>query len=154
MMSKMKSQMENPYEPSGTPSSPPESIIDAPPSPKSILLAFLVGAGGGVLPVYFVFLSWNRWVLPLFVLPIFGEYGFILFVAYFPLFGLVSSRLRLPLLYCYWGLVLVCVCGTIPWMMGKFFPLNAIIMLGYTLNWWVGALITLILTGRLRSKPS
>jgi hypothetical protein len=136
-MSKMKSRIENPYEPSGT----SYSLL---PSQKSVLLAFLAGAGAGVFPVFFVFPSWSRWDLPLF-----REYGVLLFVAYFPLFGLVSSRLRLSLLYCYLGLVLVCVGGTDPWL-----PVNVITAVGYTSTWWLGVFLNLILTGLWRSKPS
>jgi hypothetical protein len=150
MMSKMKSQIENPYEPSGTPSSPPELIIDAQPSPKSILLAFLVGAGAGLLPLVSTYTQPS--FFPLFLQEFLPQ---VFDASYFPLVGLLCSRFRCPLIYCYSGLVLVSVGGAIPWLMtSKFFPLNLLISLGWTSHWWVGVLINVILTGLVRSKPS
>jgi hypothetical protein len=141
--------MVNPYEPKNSESSQPELIVHAQPSPKSVLLAFLVGAGAGVFPIVY-------YVKPPLLFPSFFE-DFLLFftVAYFPLVGLLCSRFRCPLIYCYSGLVFVCVGGAIPWLMtSKFFPLNLLITLGWTSHWWIGVLINLILTGRWRSKPS
>ena len=141
--------MENPYKPSGTQPSQPELIVHAQPSPKSDLLAFLVGAGAGVFPVVYYMKP------PLFFPSFFEEFLLFFTVAYFPLVGLLCSRFRCPLIYCYSGLVFVCVGGAIPWLMtSKFFPLNLLITLGWTFHWWIGVLINLILTGRWRSKPS
>ena len=141
--------MENPYKPSGTQPSQPELIVHAQPSPKSDLLAFLVGAGAGVLPLVFTYTQPS--FFPLFL----QEFLPFVTVAYFPLVGLLCSRFRCPLIYCYSGLVLVSVGGAIPWLMtSKFFPLNLLISLGWTSHWWVGVLINLILTGHWRSKSS
>lgn len=138
--------MENPYEPTGGPSIQEESIAEAQPSPKLVLFAFLIGAGAGLFSLLLI-------GVPLFFPSFLREHLPLLFVAFFPIFGLLSSRFRLPGIYCYSGLVFALVVGAVPGLMNsKFFPLDLLILLGYTFPWWVGVFINLILTGRWRAR--